>query len=137
MIKIKVGPNGKLPTKGSNGAAGYDLYCATDVHIQSGGREQIPLDIYSEFDKGIVASIRDRSGIAKDGLFIAAGTIDSDYRGPWSVIMWNFSDEDVAFRKGDRVAQVLFLRLDESELIQTNELNMTERGSSGFGSTGK
>lgn len=126
----------KLPTKGSDEAAGFDLYSPMDLTLFSGDRTTLDLRIATSIPKGYEAQIRGRSGLAKRGLRVFPGTIDSDYRGSWGIIMEFNSYGSIKIEKGDRVAQVVFNEIPQIELSEVIELDETNRGSGGFGSTG-
>lgn len=167
LVKVSVGSNGKLPTKGSPEAAAHDLYAAHEVVIEPNAVALVKLDIVTEMPKGSFALIGDRSGLATKGIttkihpillrkwyeslpanepWPLAGVVDSDYRGEWGVVLANLTDKDYKISVGDRIAQVIFLQLPESECLRTNvkvvsatptELKTSERGTGGLGSTGK
>jgi dUTP pyrophosphatase len=140
--------------KGSLGAAGYDLHAAlsTDELIIPGGRSFIPTGIYMEMPVGIEGQIRPRSGLLRDwGVGPLVGTIDSDYRGEIKVTLFNFGNKDYTVKPGDRIAQIVFgfafpvphdiLRSHysgEVEIVDNiSRFKITDRGESGFGSTGR
>ena len=92
-----------------------------------------------ELPPGIEAQIRARSGLAIKhgiGLVNGIGTVDSDYRGEWNVPMINWGQEPFTINNGDRIAQVVFASVVQAEFIAAEEVNETERGAGGFGSTG-
>jgi len=100
----------------------------------------IPTGLYLELPQGYEAQIRPRSGLAlKKGLSIpnAPGTIDSDYRGEVGVIVINLSKEPVTIQKGDRIAQMVIAKYEQIEWEAVSELSASDRGSGGYGSTGK
>jgi len=81
--------------------------------------------------------LKGRSGIEKRGIYVHAGVIDSDYRGPIKVMMKNDSDKIFEMKTGDRIAQGIILRLPEINVVQVESLDDTVRGEGGFGSTGR
>lgn len=129
----------KLPTRGSDFAAGYDLYASleTDIVIYSETRELIDINIALEIPKGYVGIIKPRSGLAlRYGIDVLAGVIDSDYRGPVGVILQNEdSDEPFVVSCGDRIAQIVFIEHGSPEIIEVEYFSDTVRGYDGFGST--
>lgn len=142
-VKIKkLNDNAKLPTRGSLNAAGADLYaCLEDpvVQIHPHKTVKIPLGFASEFTPGYEAQIRARSGISyKKSLapINEPGTIDADYRGEWAVLLHNYSDSIQIVEHGERVAQVVFSEIETPAFDEVEELDETERGDGGFGSTG-
>ena len=139
-------PNAKLPTWGSVNAAGADLYAALSdeqmpvLTINPGQTVMVSVGIKTEFTPGFVALIHARSGLAtKRGLAPAnkVGVIDADYRGEWFVAIHNHSNLPQIIEDGERIAQVLFQEVEHPEFVIVDSLDATERGESGFGSTGK
>ncbi|KAL6703065.1 Deoxyuridine 5'-triphosphate nucleotidohydrolase [Coniothyrium glycines] len=125
------------PTKGSVHAAGHDLYAAVDVVVPARGRALVGTGISVKVPGGTYGRVAPRSGLAhKHGIDTLAGVIDADYRGPVGVILANFSDEDFAVKKGDRVAQLVVERIAMPRVVVVAELEESGRGQGGFGSTG-
>jgi len=130
-----------LPRYMTAGAAGVDLYAAVeqDVAIAPGGRVLIPTGIAIALPENYEAQIRPRSGLAlKHGLTLlnTPGTIDWDYRGEIKVIVINLGDKEYILQRGERIAQMIFNRVEKAELIEVQELDDTNRGAGGFGHTG-
>jgi dUTP pyrophosphatase len=130
-----------LPGYESESAAGMDLraFLDADVIIPSLGREKIPTGLRIEIPEGFEAQVRPRSGLAiKKGLTVlnSPGTIDSDYRGEVEVILVNLGAEEVIIKDGERIAQLVVAPVCQAQLIETDTLTDTRRGSGGFGSSG-
>jgi dUTP pyrophosphatase len=130
-----------LPRYMSKGAAGMDVYANVDtqVTVESGSIKLIPTGISMAIPEGYEAQIRPRSGLAlKHGISMVntPGTIDSDYRGEINVILINFGDKPFVISRGDRIAQMVINKVELPEIIEVEELDITERGEGGFGSTG-
>jgi len=130
------------PRYESSGAAGMDLraFIDEDVAIPPLGRAKISTGLFIEVPPGYEAQVRPRSGLAvRHGVTIlnAPGTVDSDYRGELEVILVNLGAEQFTVKNGDRIAQVVISPVIRSSLIETDSLSETERGSGGFGSTGR
>ena len=137
-VKIKLSKDAHMPTYGTSGAAGLDLYASADVTIQPNERVLIPIGVAMEIPDGHFCYVMGRSGnTIKKGLHVALGTIDSDYIGEIGVMAFNQSDEVISFAKGDRVAQMVILPYPKVEFVEVDELSDTERGTGGYGSTGK
>ena len=140
-MKIKFfSDKAKLPTRGSEYAAGWDLYAATSVIILPHTTEKISTDIAIEIPNGYFGAVFARSGLAtKQGLRPAncTGVIDADYRGPVVVALHNDSDETRFISAGDRIAQLVFIPYSSWEWEVVDELSDTERGDGGFGHSGK
>ena len=131
----------KTPTRGSDYAAGYDLYAATEYNIiiQPHQTVKIGTGIATAIPQGYFGGIFARSGLAtKKGLAPAnkVGVIDSDYRGELIVALHNDTDIVQEVAAGDRIAQLIILPFVSVNFIQVDDLDETERGSGGFGSTG-
>ena len=130
-----------IPVYGNNYAAGADLYACIDKEIKIKKNETvfIKTGIALEIPTGLVGLIFARSSLGcKKGLAPAnkVGVIDSDYRGEILVALHNHSKEEQVIEKGDKIAQIVFMPYVKG-IFQENELTDTERGSGGFGSTGK
>ena len=134
----KLSDNAKIPTQGTNFAAGYDLYAAEDATIVCGTRKLVKTNISMAITTGYYGRIAPRSGLAyKNGIDVLAGVIDSDYRGDIGVILYN-TDKDIDFivKKGDRIAQIIFEACYSVNFNETNTLDNTVREDGGFGWTG-
>ncbi|WP_339159641.1 dUTP diphosphatase [Paenibacillus sp. FSL W8-0186] len=132
----------ELPQKMSLQASGFDLYAAItdEVVLNPGQRTLIPTGFALAMPAGLEAQIRPRSGLAfKHGITClnSPGTIDADYRGEVKVLLINHGDEPFTFRRGERIAQMVFQIVPDVNLVQVEELSETVRGSGGFGHTGK
>ena len=130
-----------LPQYESAQAAGMDLQAAVDVALtlKPGQRDLIPTGFCIALPPGYEAQIRPRSGLAlKHGLTClnTPGTIDADYRGEIKVILANLGQEPYTIERGMRIAQMLFAPVYQGRLQLVDNLDATERGSAGFGSTG-
>lgn len=140
QIKIK-GP-GMIPEYKTKGAAGADL-CAwieRPVSLEVGKSMIVPTGLYVEIPEGFEIQIRPRSGLAaKNGITVlnTPGTIDCDYRGEIGVILINHGTQPFNIAKGDRIAQMVVAPVVRAEFVAADELDVTERGAGGFGSTGK
>ncbi len=133
-------PEAVIPKYQSEGSAGFDFHCIDSFFINP--RSQIIVDtgLSVEIPKGYEMQIRPRSGIAaKYSITVtnSPGTIDSDYRGIIKIMLFNLSDLGVQFNRGDRVAQGVICAAPQFNLVETSSLSETERGTGGFGSTGR
>lgn len=144
QIRVKLlHEKAQIPTYGSNEAAGADLYAAFDgdaIEVPTGGRVLIPTGIAIELLPGTEAQVRPRSGLAaKFGLTVlnTPGTIDSDYRGEVKVILHNTSDKPYYVNSGERIAQMVIAPFIRMSAVVVDELDNTDRGENGFGSTGQ
>ena len=130
-----------VPTKSRTTDAGYDLYADEDVAIYPEDTKLISTGIAFATPDGYAGLIWDRSGLGSKGIHRHAGVVDSSYRGEVKVALSNSrsSHEDNIYfiNRGDRIAQILFQKVPHFDLVETEELDDTDRGSSGFGSSGK
>jgi dUTP pyrophosphatase len=127
------------PKKGSDGAAGWDLYADEDCWIGStGARRLVSTGIALAIDPDKVGLIWPRSGLAvKNGIDTGAGVIDSDYRGEVKILLFNHGDKPFRVRAGDRIAQLLIVPAYGQTIKIVEEFaGTTARGENGFGSTG-
>ncbi len=140
-VKILKKNNFKMPEYKTEGSSGIDLRCNSKepIELKPLERKLIPTGIFMEIPVGYEAQVRARSGLAiKHGISLVngIGTIDSDYRGEIKVILINLSEENFKINPGDRIAQVVFQKIERAVLIEAEEINETDRGAGGFGHTG-
>ena len=131
-----------LPTYATKASAGMDLraHIEDPITLRPFQRALIPTGLSLEIPEGFEAQIRPRSGLAaKNGITVlnTPGTIDADYRGEVKVILINISTENFVIYDGDRIAQMIFAPCTQAEWVQVETLEETDRGSGGFGHTGK
>lgn len=131
-----------LPSYETIGAAGMDVRAnlSASVCVSPGERMLVPTGLYLEVPAGLECQVRPRSGLAlKKGITVlnTPGTIDSDYRGEVGVILINLSNENFTIEPNDRIAQLVFCPVIQVTLIETDALESSDRGTGGFGSTGK
>jgi dUTP pyrophosphatase len=145
MIAIKLFrlPHGQglpLPHYASADAAGLDVTAAEELTLHSGERHAVATGFAIEIPRGYEVQVRPRSGLAmKHGITClnTPGTIDSDYRGEVKVILINLGQEPFEIRRGERIAQLVPAPVLRADFVEASELSDTERGSGGFGSTGR
>jgi deoxyuridine 5'-triphosphate nucleotidohydrolase len=155
-MKVKLlHPNAKLPTRADQGSNGYDLYACEDVFIPMGETKIIPTGIsidlrdYNQSHLIPVFKIEDRSSMAIKGLRTGAGVIDYSFSGEIKVVIHNLNcqrdvlstiyggDEGYKIKAGDKIAQGLIYYTFITDVIEVNDVTTTERGSSGFWSSGR
>jgi len=125
-----------LPVRASKQAAGYDISSAQDVVIKARGKGLVMTDIVIAVPEGYYGRIAPRSGLAwKNHIDVGAGVIDSDYRGNVGVVLFNHAEVDFKVTQGDRIAQLLLEKIITPEVKEVLEIDTTERGAGGFGST--
>ena len=160
-VKVINKSKNKLPEYGTSGSAGCDLmadFSKVDtiiannafitrtedgsiqhITIRPGGRALIPTNLFTAIPEGYEVQVRSRSGLAlKQGIFVlnSPGTIDSDFRNGWGVILANFGTENFEIKQGDRIAQAVLNKTEQITWKEVENLDETERGLGGFGSTG-
>jgi len=137
LLIAKLSENATIPTRGSDKAAGYDLYSAEDTSIPARGKGLVKTDIQIKVPHGTYGRVAPRSGLAwKHHIDIGAGVVDEDYRGNVGVVMFNHADAAFEVKKGDRIAQLVCEKISYPEIKELKTLDETDRGEGGFGSTG-
>ena len=131
-----------LPAYQSDGAAGLDLLAAVEAPLTLPplGRALVPTGLALALPQGYEAQVRPRSGLAaKHGVTVlnSPGTVDADYRGEISVILINHGAAPFTIRRGERIAQMVIAPVVQAQLVAVTDLSATDRGSGGFGSTGR
>jgi dUTP pyrophosphatase len=129
-----------LPTYATAGAAGMDVVSAETLTLAPGARAAVATGFALAIPAGYEVQVRPRSGLAlKHGITClnTPGTIDEDYRGEIKVILANLGQEPFDVRRGERIAQLVPAPVQRAELDEVDMLDVTERGSRGFGSTGR
>jgi dUTP pyrophosphatase len=145
MIEIKLfrlphGDGLALPRYASEDAVGLDVTAAEDLILEPGQRQAVATGFAIEIPRGYEVQVRPRSGLAmKNGITClnTPGTIDSDYRGEVKVILINLGQESFEVRRGERIAPLVPAPVLRADFVEASELSGTERGASGFGSTGR
>jgi dUTP pyrophosphatase len=138
-VKIINKSNFELPEYKTSGSVGMDLQAniKNEIHIYGGNTILIPTGIHIQLPDGYEAQVRPRSGLSlKQQLVATLGTIDSDYIGEIGVIINNTGKGERIIKPGDRIAQLVFAKVEKCEWNLVEELEETERGEGGFGSTG-
>lgn len=129
-----------LPAYASYHAAGLDVVAAEDVTLAPGARHAVATGFAIAIPEGYEVQVRPRSGLAlKHGISVlnTPGTIDSDYRGEVKVILANLGTEPFEVVRGERIAQLVPAPVLRGRFLEVDELDATERGAGGFGSTGR
>lgn len=136
---VKLSEDAKAPYKSRESDAGYDLCCVEDVIVRAGERASVKTGVAVAIPEGYVGLIWPRSGLAvKNGIDVLAGVIDSGYTGEIVVCLLNtdtFYDNPFKFKKGDKIAQIIFQPYLTFDLQEVQSLENTDRGTKGFGSS--
>lgn len=141
-IKVINKSRNPLPQYSTPLSAGMDIRANLDssVTLKPGERKLIPTGLYFEIPEGYEVQIRPRSGLAiKNGITVlnSPGTIDADYRGEVCIILINLGSDNFEIANGDRIAQMVVSKFEHSYWTEVEILNSTDRGTGGFGHTGK
>jgi dUTP pyrophosphatase len=129
----------KLPTK-KDEDVGWDLYCSEYIFIPVGKIMPVRIGIKTAIERGYAAIIKEKSGLAKDGVEVHGGVIDSGYRGEWLVLVKNNTESPLCFYQGQKVAQFILIKNESAIMVAVDEeeqLGDSVRGVNGFGSTGR
>lgn len=136
-LKFTLDPGAKAPTRAHTTDAGLDLYAMHNAVVRPHARAIISSGAHFEIPVGMVGLLTSKSGLmAKHGL-TSRGTIDAGYTGAVQVVLFNHSDKAVTITKGQKISQMVLLPIFTPELEQVDSLEDTDRGTGGFGSTGK
>ncbi len=141
-VKVINKSKNQLPKYETTDAAGLDVRADIEepITIEPLGRVMVPTGLYMELPSGYEMQVRPRSGLAaKYGISVlnSPGTIDADYRGEVRIILGNLSNESYTLEPGERIAQLVIARYEQLEWSECEVLSETQRGTGGFGSTGK
>ena len=134
MEVVLLSENATLPTRGTPGSVGYDLYSAMDEYLPSNGVRKIATDISIKVPAGTYGRVAPRSSLAVKHISVGAGVVDPDYRGHVQVVLYNHSTEQYKINKGDRIAQLILEKVAVVEVIKVDSLDETQR-KGGFGFT--
>ena len=138
-IKIRLLDGAMMPSYITSGASGLDLTSYEDGVVESFDVKLVRTGIFFELPDGLEGQVRTRSGLALKNRVIvlnSPGTIDSDYRGEVKLILMNLSKEQFNYKKGDRLAQIVFSQVVKVKLTMVDSISNTARGEGGFGHTG-
>lgn len=127
---------GVIPIRASKQAAGYDLVSAYDVEIEAHGKAIIKTDIAVAIPDGHYGRIAPSWIAWKNHIDVGAGVIDCDYRGNVGVVLFNHSNQKFSIKRGERIAQLIIEKISTPDVLEVDDLDNTERGIGGFGSTG-
>ena len=141
VLITRLDPDLPLPRYAKGGDAGADIVSRIDITLAPGERALVPTGIAIALPDGYVALVHPRSGLAiKHGVTMvnAPGTVDAGYRGELQIILINHDkSEPVSFKRGDRIAQLVIQKVERAEFVEVHELPGSDRGTGGFGSTGR
>lgn len=136
-VKWKGVAGAKEPYNAHRGDAGSDLRAGWSEVIHPGGRADIGTGIMAAIPVGYFGAVLGRSSLARKGIVVFPGTVDAPYRGEIVVTLFNFGNEKYSINRGDRIAQILVQPVKAVKWTEVDELDETDRGTNGFGSTGR
>lgn len=136
-MKIKLDPGATMPTRAHATDAGLDLYAAEDVNIWPHSWQSVETGVHVAIPEGYVGLLTSKSGLMRSKGMTCRGTIDSGYTGTIQAVLFNHSDVHIRMPKGNKVTQLVIMPIITPDLELVEELEETERGGGGFGSTGK
>lgn len=140
VVPFKTNNEDLIPLYMSEFASGADLKASEDSEIFPMEKAVVPTGLFIEIPEGYEGQVRPRSGLAAKydvTVLNTPGTIDSDYRGEVKVILFNHSDNLFSIKRGDRIAQLVFMKVERARFVVHSELADSVRSEGGFGSTGK
>lgn len=139
-LKVKkLHKEARIPQQATVDSAGFDLHTVEDFTINPGEHRAVSTGLAFELPSGYAMLLYPRSGNAKKfGLTLsnAVGVVDADYRGEVKILLHNAGQQQVSFKKGDRIAQGIIHQLPKVKIVECDQLSDTARGTGGFGSTG-
>ena len=136
-MKVMLDPGAKMPTRAHKLDAGYDLYSREDVWISAGSSECFDTGVHIEIPAGYVGFLKSKSGLNVMRGLLGEGVIDAGYTGSICVKLYNHGNSDVRICKGQKISQLVLLPIVTPDLEEVDQLEDTDRGNGGFGSTGK
>lgn len=138
ILKIKLDEGAFMPVRAHASDAGMDIRTPYDVNVYAEQSVTVSTGVHMEIPHGYVGIVKAKSGLSvKYGIETGAGVVDSGYTGEINVKLLNLSERLHTFRKGDKIAQILIVPVELPALVQVDDLEETERGDNGFGSTGR
>lgn len=136
-LKIMLDPGAVMPERAHTNDAGLDLFAMETVYIAPHSRETVDTGVHVAIPNGFVGMLTSKSGLMRKNGITCRGTIDPGYTGTVQAIMFNHSDKAYKVEKGSKVTQLVIFPMVIPELLEVDEMEETERGANGFGSSGK
>lgn len=136
-IKVQLDKGAYMPIREHKDDAGADLRTPHGVVLWPGEYRGIDTGVHIEVPEGYMLEVRSKSGLMRDYGIFTDGTIDRGYSGSMRVFLFNLSNQIVKFSAGDKIAQIVFTKIDTPEFEQVDRITGGERGDAGFGSTGR
>lgn len=140
MITIKfkkLKENAVIPKYAHDDDIGFDLFSLENYILRPSERHGFDIGMSAEIEKGYGVLVKDKSKFGALGIHVLGGVIDGGYRGEWKIILINLSQKPYEIKKGDKIAQGVYLRVEQPKIMEVFDLSETKRGGGGFGSTGR
>lgn len=136
FIAVKLDSHGIMPAKAHPDDAGYDIFAPYNFTVWAGCTEAVGTGVHMAIPRGYYGDIKTKSSMNVRRLE-TTGVIDSGYTGEITVVLHNYGSNNCAFKRGDKIAQLIITQCESCNLVQVDRLEPTDRGDGGFGSTGK
>lgn len=137
IVKVQLDKKAYMPIREYKNDAGADLRTPYGFTLWPGEYKGIDTGVHIEIPEGYMVDVRSKSGLMRDYGVFTDSTIDSGYSGSMTVFLFNFSKKYVKFEAGDKIAQIVFTKIETPEFEQVDRITGGERGDAGFGSTGR
>lgn len=137
ILGVMLDPGAYMPTRAHEDDAGLDIRSPIDITVPARGSATIDTGVHIEIPEGMAGFLKSRSGLNVKHDLTSEGVIDTGYTGSIAVKLYNHGDTDYEIKRGDKISQLVFVKIDLPELGQVDRMNATKRGSGGFGSTGR
>ena len=135
-MNIQLDPGAYMPDRAHIPDAGTDLYTPVDFVLQGNSHKTIDTGVHIEIPYGYVCMVKSKSGLMLEGI-VTDGTVDSGYTGSIRVVLFNHSNYNRDFKAGDKIAQIVIMKIVAPTFVRVEKVNGGDRGDSGFGSTGR
>lgn len=136
-MKVKLGPGAKMPEKAPDTDGGFDLFAPESAVVPARGSAEINTGVHIQLPPGTTGLLVSKSGLNVKHNLTSTGLIDQGYTGSIRVKLYNHGDEDYTIEAGDKISQLVVLKIMDVSLQEVSELDESERGDAGFGSSGK
>lgn len=137
ILGVMLDPGAYMPTRAHEDDAGLDLYSPIDITVPARGSATIDTGVHIEIPEGMAGFLKSKSGLNVKHDLTSDGVIDTGYTGSIAVKLYSHGDTAYYVHRGDKISQLVFVKIDLPELVQVDHMNETKRGSGGFGSTGR
>ncbi len=137
LLIQRLSESATIPLRSTEGSAGLDVFASENIIVKPNFQEIVNTDVAIKCPAGTYARLTDRSSLTLKKIRVNGGVIDSDYTGPIKVVLYNYGNVEYEIMKGDRICQMIITPVSFPELKEVRKLPDTDRGTKGFGSTGR